>query len=291
MAELEWISGSIWSKPCISTAAHSKLLRIMSTQVLKISMEETVQTLWASYTSYPSPIQYWSVSWCSDGTSCVPVCTQRLLSLHWTSLRKTWLHSLCTSSGISINCWDPSEPLFSPDWTVPALSASPHRGGSPVLSSSWWPFAGINSVYLCLSCTEGSRIGHSTPTTASPTLSREEGSSVLTHWQNFAWRSQRLPLPWLPLPDYHVFLAVRAHSWLTFNSVPTRTLDLFCRAAFQLGGPQVQDFALHLTELQEIFVNSIKVPLDSYNALWVIRHSFLSYLLYSRQDFKCIGLG
>lgn len=55
---------------------------------------ETSQPLW-----HPVPVLCYlhteKFSWCSDGTSCVPVCTHCLLPSHWAPLRRAWPCLLC----------------------------------------------------------------------------------------------------------------------------------------------------------------------------------------------------
>lgn len=68
-----------------------------------------------------------SVSWCSEGTSCVSVCAHWLWSCHWALLRRACLHPLCTLLSGIYAYWDPPWACSSPRWTAPALSASPNR--------------------------------------------------------------------------------------------------------------------------------------------------------------------
>ena len=83
--------------------------------------------------------------------------------------------------------------------------------------------------------------------------------------------------PRIPLAAF----AAGAHYWLTQESQA-----LFCKAAFQLGGPQQvrvpevvppQDFALPLVELHEVpaspFLQPVEVPLDGSTTLWPISQS------------------
>ena len=66
----------------------------------------------------------------------------------------------------------------SPGWTVPALSASPHRRGAPVPSSSLWPFTGHSPLCPCLCCTGEPITGLRTPGVASPVL-----NSAVHYWR------------------------------------------------------------------------------------------------------------
>ncbi|KAK4811173.1 hypothetical protein QYF61_019804 [Mycteria americana] len=75
-----------------------------------------------------------------------------------------------------------------------------------------------------------------------------------------------------------VFFAARAHCWLMFNMVSTRTprqpLHILVHGVVP---PQVQDFAPPLTELYEDpvspFLQPVEVPLDGSTTLWCIHHS------------------
>ena len=81
--------------------------------------------------------------------------------------------------------------------------------------------------------------------------------------------------------------AARAHCWLVFNLVSTRMPRSFCKAAFQLVGPQhvlvhgvillqVQNSAFHFAELHKVpvgpFLQPVHVPLKE-------QHSHLVYQL------------
>ena len=59
---------------------------------------------------------------------------------------------------------DPPQTLPSPCWTVPSLSAFPHRTDASVPSSSPWPFIGLSPVCPCLFCSGEPRTGHSSQT-------------------------------------------------------------------------------------------------------------------------------
>jgi len=72
-----------------------------------------------------------------------------------------------------------------PGWTVPALSAFPHRGHAPVPSPLLWPCAGLSPVCSCLSCTGGPSSGPGTPGVDLPVLSRGEGSHPLSKIRDF----------------------------------------------------------------------------------------------------------
>ena len=77
----------------------------------------------------------------------------------------------------------------SPDWTVPTLSACPHRRDAPALISFLWPTSGPAPTGPCPSCAEGSRAEHSTPGEVSPEQSRGPESSLSTCWPRFSWCS------------------------------------------------------------------------------------------------------
>ncbi|KAK4826285.1 hypothetical protein QYF61_007132 [Mycteria americana] len=81
----------------------------------------------------------------------------------------------------------------------------------------------------------------------------------------------------------------RAHCWLMFSLVSSRTTKSFSAKLFSswstpsiylvsgLVPPQVQDFALHPVELYEVpvspFLQPVQVPLDGSTTLWHISHS------------------
>ena len=54
-------------------------------------------------------------------------------------------------------------PEPSPGETTPTLSAFPHRGWCSILPIILWPSSGLTPTGPCLSCTENSRAGCSTP--------------------------------------------------------------------------------------------------------------------------------
>ena len=68
--------------------------------------------------------------------------------------------------------------LFSLGCTAPALSGCPHRRGVPSIGPFLWPSSGCTQTVLCLSCTEDSISGRSTPCEASPSQSR--GADIYT---------------------------------------------------------------------------------------------------------------
>ena len=84
------------------------------------------------------------------------------------------------------------------------------------------------------------------------------------------------------------FFATRAHFWLMFNRLSTRTLRSFLQSCFSDSQPpactgawgyfsQMQDIALAFVELQEIPVGPslqpVKVPLNGSTPIWCIDHS------------------
>lgn len=118
------------------------------------------------------------------GNSCLSVCVHCHLPCHWAPLKRTWPCPLCIvpSDVLSYTKMPPEPPLLQ----APAFSVFPHRRGTPLPPSSFWPFVGLSSVCLCLPCTEAPKTGHSTSAQAKPVLKRGEGSSLLTLWQYFA---------------------------------------------------------------------------------------------------------
>lgn len=56
------------------------------------SKDETLQPLWVACASALFPLQWKTVSWCSNNTSFVPVCAQYFLSWYWALLKSTFLH-------------------------------------------------------------------------------------------------------------------------------------------------------------------------------------------------------
>lgn len=62
---------------------------------LNVSKEE-IHNLWVVCASAQPPAQHRSSSSCSEGTSCPPVCICCLLSQNQASLKRAWLHSLCS---------------------------------------------------------------------------------------------------------------------------------------------------------------------------------------------------
>lgn len=73
----EWLrlagtSGSTWLNPCPSRDTQSRVLRSVSRLLLKISEEETPQSLWATCASTQPLTQHRTCSWCSEATSHFP---------------------------------------------------------------------------------------------------------------------------------------------------------------------------------------------------------------------------
>lgn len=56
------------------------------------SKDETLQPLWVACASALFPLQWKTVSWCSNNTSFVPVCAQYFLSWYCALLKSTFLH-------------------------------------------------------------------------------------------------------------------------------------------------------------------------------------------------------
>lgn len=182
------------SNPYSSRANYSRLPMSKFRQVLNIS-KETLEPLRATCASAPSSTQRRSTSWQSEGTSRVLVCAHSLLSYHW---------ALCTHpSGINTHWWDLPEPPHL-QAEQPQLSASPHRRGSPVPSSSWWHSVGLSPICPCHSCTGEPSTGPSTPGVASPVLSREiQKFTQLLDWLlHTTGDTGEIPYPMLWLGPY-----------------------------------------------------------------------------------------
>jgi len=80
----------------------------------------TPHSLGSTFGSALSPIEWKIVSWCSVGTSCIPLCACCLLSHSWAPLKKKGcLGALCSlPSGVYTKTWDPPTPsLHSGPWT------------------------------------------------------------------------------------------------------------------------------------------------------------------------------
>ena len=70
-------------------------------------------------------------SWCSEGTSCVPVCAHCLLSWHWAPLKRPWFfkHPIMFKNIIPPNIIKVTPMLLHAE--QPQLSTSHHRRASP----------------------------------------------------------------------------------------------------------------------------------------------------------------
>ena len=97
------------------------------------------------------PMLHHSISWCSEGTPCAPVCAHCLFVL---ALSRAWLRPLCTLPSVFYgHWWDPPEPPLG--WALPALSASPHRRDAPDPASSCCPSVVLSPASPCFSGTGG----------------------------------------------------------------------------------------------------------------------------------------
>ena len=67
-------SGSIWFNPCSNRDTQRRMSRPTSRWLLKISREEIPQPL-GSLCQCSLIAQHKSTFWCSEGTSCIPICT------------------------------------------------------------------------------------------------------------------------------------------------------------------------------------------------------------------------
>ena len=77
---------------------------------LNVSKEE-IHNLWVVCASAQPPAQHRSSSSCSEGTSCPPVCICCLLSQNQASLKRAWLHPLC-SQVFYTHWWDSPWAIF-----------------------------------------------------------------------------------------------------------------------------------------------------------------------------------
>ena len=162
---LNEVGRALWKSsgptPCSSRATYSKLPRIKSRELLKVSKEDSPPALCMVHANALSPTQHRCASWCSSLCLWPHVLslgtTEKSLALY--SLHLPFRHL----------------PL---GWTVPPLSVFPHRRDASDLSSSSWPFAGLSPIVSFLSCTWKPRAA----VVASPMLYRE-GSPPLSCWQ------------------------------------------------------------------------------------------------------------
>lgn len=159
------------------------------------------------------PAWWKSISWYLEITSCVSVSVCCFLSWHWAPLKKSWLHLLwALLSGIYRHLWDsPKSPHIQ---ALPAQSASPHRRSTPVLWSFWWTYVGLYCVQICLE-------------PRSPELGPE-----LQVWPSGSNSSNAAKNTIVLCCK----VTVLAHFQL---DIYQDTQVLFCRAAFQLGGPSI----------------------------------------------------
>lgn len=71
-------SWSLWLNPCSSRDTLSRVPR-------RRFPKRRFHRLWAACASAPSPAQHRSDSWCSEGTSCIPLHAYCLLPWHWST--------------------------------------------------------------------------------------------------------------------------------------------------------------------------------------------------------------
>ena len=114
--------------------------------------------------------------------------------------------------------------IASPDWAVPAFSASPHRRGAPVSSSSWPLWDSLCTISMSLlywaaqKWTQDSRCGL--------TGAEERERITSLHFCLMQWR--------IPF----AFSAARADCWLMGNWVSTRTpRSFFAKVLSSQGAP------------------------------------------------------
>jgi len=115
---------------------------------------------------------------CSDGTSHVSVCVHWPLFCCCAQLKRAWPYSLATCFRYLLAL------VRSP---LSLLQAEQSRCPQTfliqeMLQASLWPPAGLPVEGPCLSWTVELRAGHSTSDVATPGLSRDEGSPLLTCW-------------------------------------------------------------------------------------------------------------
>ena len=161
----------IWSN-CLLKQSHLELVvQDLVQMAFEYLQEWTLHNFSGNLYQCQSPLLQKCVSWCWRWTFHVSVCAHCLWSCHWAPLKRAWFCPLCTLPwSIDTHRLHIPWAFSSPSWAVPALSAFPYRGGAPVPSSSLWHFVGLFPVCPCLSCSEESSTGHSTPGVASPVL-------------------------------------------------------------------------------------------------------------------------
>ena len=137
-------SASLWPKPCSIRDTQCRLPRAMPRCLWKTFKQKTPQSL-GSLCQCSITCTAQKCSWCSEGTTYVPLYVYCLLSWHWASLTRIWLCVQHLPFMYLKILMRPPLHFSCPAWAVPALSAF-HRRGTPVPSSSWCPSAGLSQV-------------------------------------------------------------------------------------------------------------------------------------------------
>jgi len=182
--------GHLVQSPFTSRDTWSHLLRSMSKWLLRRQTPQTLQH---------SAAQHSSASWCSNGTSCVPVCAHCLLSWHWASLQRVSLHSLRTHpSGIYRHWWDPLSLIFYRLSSPSFLSLSSQEGFScpfTILMALCWTFSSMSLSVLSWEAQNWSTTGvsHQLQAVGKPYLSWPAGNCqmVILH-QHFLFQVLKL---------------------------------------------------------------------------------------------------
>jgi len=77
--------GSIWLSLCSSRTSRAGCLAPCPGGFWRSPRRISPELLWAACASAPSPAQHRSDSWCSEGTSCIPLHAYCLLPWHWST--------------------------------------------------------------------------------------------------------------------------------------------------------------------------------------------------------------
>lgn len=164
---LEGVYGAHLAKLCTNRITQRRLPRSIPESFLKICEERDstgslgnlcqwsvfhtvkkcflmfIRNLLCSILCPLSPVLSWGI--CEKSLALSSLCL--LFKYVWTSLKFPWTFS-------------------SQGWTVPGLSASPHRRSAPLSWSSGWLYTGLFLVCSCFSCTEGPKTWHINPDAA-----------------------------------------------------------------------------------------------------------------------------
>lgn len=125
---------SIWFNPCSSTATYSR-----PGGFWRSPGKKTVQVV--------PVIHHLCSKECLDRTSCAPFHAHCLLCWQREPLKGALLVSSAPSLQVSTATDETSSPrLNSPRAEQTQLSVSPHNGGAPGPSSSWWSFTELFPV-------------------------------------------------------------------------------------------------------------------------------------------------